>query len=207
VGLTGFIAFGVLRNASVADGHSWFNPFVYASEFEILMGNALDLAHKQSTGSLGMLPEGFHFADLTGLVPQQLAPFPKVDPADWYVNTFYPVYASQGGGLAFGTISEAVLTGGWVSAAARGAALGFCFAEVHRFYMRRSSHYWVLAFYVWLATLSYQSFRNRTFVLLLLFVYRFLPVMIAVKVLVTVLNRAARQFHVTRPAPFAKGTA
>jgi hypothetical protein len=207
VGLTGFIAFGVLRNASLPAGNSWFNPFQYASEFEILMGNALDLAQKQSTGSLGILPDGFHFADLTGLVPQQLAPFQKVDPADWYVHTFYPLYAAQGGGLAFGTISEAVLTGGWVSAAARGAALGFCFAEIHRFYVRHSGNYWVLAFYVWLATLSYQSFRNRTFVLLLLFVYRFLPVMITVKVLVTVLNRAARQFRVTRPAPFAKGTA
>jgi hypothetical protein len=207
VGLTGFIAFGVLRNATLPVGHSRFNPFEYASEFEILMGNALDLAQKQSTGSLGVLPDGFHWADLTGLVPQQLAPFQKVDPADWYVNTFYPAYAAAGGGLAFGTIAEAVLTGGWVSAAARGAALGFCFAEIHRFYMRHSSHYWVLAFYVWLATLSYQSFRNRTFVLLLLFVYRFLPVMITVKVLVTVLNRAARQFKVAFPGSLAKASA
>jgi hypothetical protein len=206
VGLAGFTAFGVLRNASLPAG-SWFNPFVYASEFEILMGNAVDLAQKQATGSLGILPDGFHWADLTGLVPQQLAPFEKVDPADWYVSTFYPIYAAQGGGLAFGTIAESVLTGGWVSAAARGAALGVCFAEVHRFYMRHSSRYWVLAFYVWLATLSYQSFRNRTFVLLLLFVYRFLPVVITVKVLVTVLNRAARHFKVPLRAPMAKASA
>jgi hypothetical protein len=206
VGLAGFIAFGVVRSASLAAGHSWFNPFHYASEFEILMGNALDLAQKQATGSLGTLPAGLHWADITGLVPQQLAPFQKMDPADWYVNTFYPRYAAQGGGLAFGTIAEAVLTGGWLSAAARGAALGVCFAEIHRFYVRHSSRYWVLAFYVWLATLSYQSFRNRTFVLLLLFVYRFLPVMIAMKVLVTVLNRAARHFKVTFPAIGAKAS-
>jgi len=206
IGLTGFTAFGVLRNALLPSGGFWSNPFAYASEFEILMGNAIDLAQKQLTGSLGILPDGFHWADLTGLVPQQFAPFQKVDPADWYVHTFYPEYAAQGGGLAFGTIAEAVLTGGWVSAAARGAALGFCFAEIHRFYEYHSDRYWVLAAYVWFATLSYQAFRNRTFILLLLFVYRFLPVMITVKVLVTMLNRAARQFGVTFPRPFAKAS-
>jgi hypothetical protein len=207
VGLIGFTAFGVLRNALLPTGGFWSNPFAYASEFEILMGNALDLAQKQSMGSLGLLPDGFHLADLTGLVPQQLAPFQKVDPAEWYVSTFYPVFAAQGGGLAFGTIAEAVLSGGWLSAAARGAALGFCFAEIHRFYARHASSYWILAAYVWLASLSYQSFRNRTFILLLLFVYRFLPVMIAVKVLVTILNRAARHVRITLPGRFSKASA
>jgi hypothetical protein len=207
VGLTGFIALGLARHGLVTDGHSWSGVFTYASEFEVLMANAIDLARKQSIGSLGILPDGFHLADLTGLVPQQLAPFPKIDPADWYVNTFYPVYAAQGGGLAFGTIAEAVLTGGLLSAAARGAALGFCFAKIHRFYVRHASSYWVLAAYVWLASLSYQAFRNRTFVLLLLFVYRFLPAMIGVKVLATVLNRAARRVKVTVPGRVAKAPA
>lgn len=204
VGLTGFIAFGVLRHGVLSDGPSWLNVFAYASEFEVLMANAVDLAQKQSIGSLGLLPDGFFLADLTGLVPQQFAPFQKVDPAEWYVTTFYPVYAAQGGGLAFGTIAEAVLTGGWWSAAARGGALGFCFARVHRFYVSHASNYWVLAVYVWLASLSYQSFRNRTFVLLILFVYRFLPAMIAVKVLVTILNRAARHIGVSIPGRFAR---
>jgi hypothetical protein len=207
VGLIGFIAFGFLRHGLVPDGGSGFNAFAYASEFEVLMANAIDLAQKQSIGSLGILPDGFHLADLTGLVPQQLAPFQKVDPAEWYVSTFYPVYAAQGGGLAFGTIAEAVLTGGWLSAAARGAALGFCFAKIHRFYVSQASNYWVLAAYVWLTSLSYQAFRNRTFVLLLLFVYRFLPAMIGVKVLVTILNRAARHVRVTLPGRFAKASA
>jgi hypothetical protein len=205
VGLTAFIALGVLRHAWLPG--SSLNPFVYASEFEVLMANAVDLAQKQSIGSLGILPEGFHLADFTGLVPQQLAPFQKVDPAEWYVSTFYPAYAAQGGGLAFGTIAEAVLSGGWWSAAARGAALGFCFARIHRFYVSHSSSYWVLAGYIWLGSLSYQGFRNRTFVLLILFVYRFLPAMIGVKVLVTILNRAAHHVRVARPGRFAKVSA
>ena len=207
VGLFGFTVFGILRNGLFPGGGVRSNPFEYVSEFEILMGNAIDLAQKQAVGSLGVLPDGFLLSDLTGLVPQQLAPFHKVDPADWYVSTFYPIFAAQGGGLAFGTIAEAVLSGGWLSAAARGAALGFCFAKVHRFYVRHASSYWVLAAYVWLASLSYQSFRNRTFILLLLFLYRFLPVMIAVKVLVTILNRAARHVRISLPGRFAKASA
>jgi hypothetical protein len=47
VGLIGFTAFGVFRNALLPTGGFWSNPFAYASEFEILMGNAIDLAHKQ----------------------------------------------------------------------------------------------------------------------------------------------------------------
>jgi oligosaccharide repeat unit polymerase len=206
-GLTGFIVLGLLRHGVVTEGHSWFSVFTYASEFEVLMANAVDLAQKQSIGSLSVLPAGFHFADLTGLVPQQIAPFQKVDPAEWYVNTFYPVYAAQGGGLAFGTIAEAVLTGGWLSAVLRGAALGFCFAKIHRFYVRHANNYWALAAYVWLAALSYQAFRNRTFVLLLLFVYRFLPAMVGVKVLATILNRAARRVKITLPGRVAKAPA
>jgi hypothetical protein len=206
IGLTGFIAFGVLRHGLRSGGPSGLNVFAYASEFEVLFGNAVDLAQKQSIGSLGILPDGFYLADLTGLVPQQIAPFQKVDPADWYVSTFYPAYMAQGGGLAFGTIAEAVLTGGWLSAAIRGAALGFGFAKIHRFYVSHASSYWVLAAYVWLTSLSYQSFRNRTFVLVLLFVYRFLPVMIAVKVLVTVLNRAARHVSVSLPGRVVKAS-
>ena len=172
---------------------------MYGSEFELLFGNAIDLGRLLSAGALQNLPSGFHFADLTSLIPQQLAPFPKVDPAEWYVTTFYPVYAAAGGGLAFGATAEAILTGGWLSAAARGAALGYCFAHVHRFYVRHASSYWVLALYVWTATLCYQSFRNRTFFLLLLFVYRFLPALIGVKVLAAALSRAARQVSLSLP--------
>lgn len=199
-GLAGFILLGVYRyGAAAPSGFSLFNPFVYGSEFELLFGNAIDLTRLLNTGALQNLPPGFHLADLTALIPQQIAPFPKVDPAEWYVSTFYPVYAAAGGGLAFGATAEAVLTGGWISAAARGAALGFCFAYIHRFYVRHAGSYWVLALYVWTATLCYQSFRNRTFFLLLLFVYRFLPAVVGVRVLASALSRAARQVSLSLP--------
>ena len=49
----------------------------------------------------------------------------------------------------------------------------------------------MLVFYVWATTLSYQAFRGTTFILLVLFVFRFLPVVIGVKLLAAALRRAA----------------
>ena len=71
--------------------------------------------------------------------------------------------------------------------------LGVLFALVHRLYTRRAQNYWVLVFYVWATTLSYQVFRGTTFFLLVFFVYRFLPVVIGTKLVATILRRAAEQ--------------
>ena len=55
----------------------------------------------------------------------------------------------------------------------------------------------VAVIYLWATTLSYQAFRGTTFVLLVLFMFRFLPVMVGVKLLATGLNRGVR---LARPA-------
>lgn len=188
-GVVGFLALGMLRGG--IGGSAPTNPLWHSSEFDILFGNAVELARAQANGSVGTVPWALYFADVANLLPQQIAPFVKVEPASWYVNRYYPVYAQMGGGLAFGTMAEAMLTGGWLSAAARGAALGFCFAKVHRLWVRKSHNYWMLVFYVWATTLAYQSFRNTTFALVVLFVFRFLPVFIAVRLLASALRRAA----------------
>ena len=187
VGLLGFLTFGVIRNGvSLGSPHGALNPFAYASEFESLFTNALHLERVRPT--IGELPAAFYAADFAALVPQQFAPFTKVDRADWYVNRFFPEYAMVGGGLAFGSISEAVLMGGWLAALAGGAALGFCFASIHRLYVREGHRFWIFVFYVWITTLSYQSFRNGTFALLVLFVYRFIPAVILVTVIAMVVR-------------------
>ena len=185
LGLAGLVAFGILRNPVRIEGSS-LNPFAYPSEFESLFANAVHLNHVRDT--IGELPPAFYLADVAALVPQQVAPFTKIDRADWYVNRFFPEYAQTGGGLAFGTISEAVLSAGWVNAIIAGAALGFCFAKLHRFYVGSSNSFWVFVLYVWVTTLSYQSFRNSTFALLALFAYRFVPAVLFVSLLATALR-------------------
>ncbi len=195
-GLIGFVGFGAVRNGiSLTAGGAPINPFSYATEFESLFANAVHLDRVRPT--IEKLPPAFYLADFAALIPQQVAPFTKIDRADWYVNKFFPEYAQAGGGLAFGTISEAVLTGGWLSALAAGAALGFCFAKIHRFHVRHAGNFWVFVFYVWVTTLSYQSFRSGTFALLVLFLYRFVFAMISVNLLAAVLRPAMPR---TRPA-------
>jgi oligosaccharide repeat unit polymerase len=193
-GLVGFVAFGAMRNGMSLSGDG-VNPFSYSTEFESLFANAVHLDHVRPT--LERLPPAFYLSDFAAVIPQQLAPFTKIDRADWYVNTFFPEYAQAGGGLAFGTISEAVLTGGWLGALAAGAALGFCFAKIHRCFVRRASNFWVFVLYVWVTTLSYQSFRNGTFALLVLFLYRFVFAVIFVNLLAALLRPAMQR---TRPA-------
>jgi hypothetical protein len=196
VGLMAFVVFGAIRNGVRfgSDG-STVNPFAYATEFESLFANALHLEHVKST--IGELPPSFYLADFAALVPQQFAPFTKIDRADWYVNRFFPADSQAGGGLAFGTISESVLTAGWVSALMAGAALGFCFAKLHRLFVRCSGSFWVLVLYVWVTTLSYQNFRNSTFSLLVLFAYRFVPAVLFVNLLAAGL----RPTMIRRPVP------
>jgi TM2 domain-containing membrane protein YozV len=181
-GLAGFMALGVLRQAQ--GGPTLLlavNPFLHGSEFQTLFANAVHLARVKDT--IGDLPLTFHLADFTALVPQQVAPFTKVSRADWYVTTFFPAYAAGGGGLAFGTIPEAILMGGWLAAIALGAALGFTFAKIHRFYARHSDRFWIFVFYVWITTLSYLAFRSSTFALLVLLVYQFVPALLVVNIL------------------------
>jgi hypothetical protein len=172
-GLLGFVAFGALRS-----GHAVPNPFAAATEFEVLLGNAVHLTRVGHT--IDHVPAALYFADLAALVPQQLVPFTKIDVAAWYVTRFFPEYAAAGGGLAFGTIAEAALTGGMLSAVVRGAALGLCFATLHRWYLRRSRSFWAFVFYIWLMSLCYQCFRNTTFSLGVLIGYRFLPAVVIV---------------------------
>ena len=174
----GYLRSGFRQSPDAVGGYLIFG----AGEFENILANAYDLKRLQAIGAVGDLPLAFHLADLL-VIPQQLLPFAKVEPATWYVSTLYPEYAAAGGGYVFGTIAQAILGGGWIDVMARGAVLGLLLGLVHRYCMRRPSSLWAFVFYVWATVLVYNSFRNTTFFLLLLFLYRFLPVMLAVKVL------------------------
>jgi hypothetical protein len=191
-GLAMFLALGLMREGWLfSGGGAGYNPFAYSGEFETIFGNAYDLGHRASVGGVTSPDITFYFSDLLILVPHQWIPFEKVLPADWYVSTYYPLYAAKGGGLAFGTIAESMLGGGIPDLILRGGALGFILAQVHRFFAARSS-FWVLVFYVWLDTQIYQCFRNTTFIVLYLFVYKFIWIVLIVKVMALLLKGAQR---------------
>jgi len=203
-GLLLFVAFGMARNQiGFWEGQQLLNPLAVTNEFESIFVNALHLnIIKLSIGT--DVPLAFYLADLAALVPQQLLPFEKIDPAEWYMRSFFPAAAEQGAGLVFGTIAEAVMFGGWIAAALRGAALGFCLAKIHRFYSRHASSFWVFVCYVWMATLTYQLVRNRTFALLVLFVYRVLPIIVAVHLVAKVIRWLMGEYRTVAPGRLAE---
>jgi len=183
-----FVLLGLLRSGWSSSGATdSFNPFAYVSEFEVIFGNAYDWNYRLNNASVRP-PPAFYLADLVIGIPKQIVPFEKIIPANWYVDTFYPEFAALGGGLAFGTICESILGAGWLDLVARGAALGFILAHIHRYCLLHRASFWVFVFYIWLSLKMYLSFRNTTFYPLYLFVYQFLWVMAGIKILATILT-------------------
>jgi len=170
VGVIAFNAFGALRASHGLSA----GMFGVANEFESIFATVFDLKYvQQAQGALLGHPE-LRLTDLLAVIPQQLLPFPKGMPADWYVITYYPTYYATGGGMAFGVVAEAVTGWGWVELAIRGVLLGVLFGLLHRHFSRRVLGPGTLALYIWLTMWSYNCVRNTTMPLLGWFIYQFL---------------------------------
>jgi hypothetical protein len=181
VALLVFMFLGMVRGLRELNADNGVNPFGYANEFEIVLGNAYDMSQLRSSGEAKSIFPGFYLSDFLNLVPQQLLPFKKIDLAYWYVNGFYPEFAEGGGGLAFGAIPESMLGLGWVDAVWRGALVGAAFAWLHRRVFRVKQSIWSFGFYVWALVFSYQCFRGTTFILVPRAFYQFFLLFLLVK--------------------------
>jgi oligosaccharide repeat unit polymerase len=182
-----FVSLGVVRNLTEINPDTRLNPFGYANEFESILGNAYDVSQLKAAGETQSVFPQFYFADFLNLIPQQLLPIKKIDVAAWYVNTFYPVFAESGGGLAFGAIPESILGLGWVDAVWRGAVIGILFAWLHRRFVKGRQTLWSYGFYVWVLILAYQCFRGGTFLLVPRVFYQFFLVFICIPIFAQVL--------------------
>ena len=190
---------GVLRSGILADtGEGFVRSLAYTNEFEALFGNAFDVLRLKEDGLIRHLPVSFLLTDVFALVPQQLLPIEKLNPAGWYLSAFHPEAAAEGVGYAFGTIPESIVFGGSTEIVVRGALLGVLLAAVHRWCARQRRAFWPLVIYLWATLLVYQAFRNSTFCLLPYFVYRIPLVILFVEV---VRNLASKR----RAAPVAAG--
>lgn len=187
-----FLAAGILRSGILQSEYSvGWNPFAYTNEFESLFANAYDLDQRRADHDVNV-SLGFRLADLLALVPQQLSPIAKVEPAVWYANEYYPNFAAAGAAFAFGTISESIAGGGIPDLIGRGVLLGVVLALVHRWASRRKEGFWSVVVYAWTTLTVYQCFRNTTFYLAVLLLYRVLPVILAVEILERVFRGRAR---------------
>jgi hypothetical protein len=177
VAISLFLMLGAVRDLLFAETGGGGAAFLTRNEFVSLFVNALDLVWLSEEGRIVDYGAGFMFADLLRLFPQQLLWFDKIDPAQWYVSTFYREYAEMGGGLAFGIVAESILGFGAMDLIARGIMVGIAFGTAQA-WLTRSPSIWKLACYVWLLANCYQSIRNSTFVPATLFLYDFVPVLV-----------------------------
>jgi hypothetical protein len=186
-GVGAFLLFGLVRNGmSSSEIFAEGGIFGRASEFECLFANVYDVQSRKAIGEIDLSPEILWTCDFAALIPQQIAPFAKVNPAEWYAHRFFPAAAEQGHAFAFGTLAEAMAGWGWPDLVARSVCIGLTLAAIHRYAAKRSDSYWAFIFYIWATAWAYQLFRASSFLLLPMFVYQFLPVLVAVNLLAAV---------------------
>lgn len=161
-----FTGLGIVRTLSSPGDDRAFSFLGSANEFNGLFANAYDLRELKASGQTGDIFPRIYFADLARVVPEQLVPHGQLYPAQWYVQTFYPAYADQGGAFAFGAISECVVGLGWIDVIWRGLFVGWAFGYIRRLFESRENSFWNYALYLGVTVFSYETFRVTTFNLL-----------------------------------------
>jgi hypothetical protein len=161
-----FIGLGLIRGLPGSADEAGFSWFGSRNEFDSLFANAYDLRELKAARLTDEIFPRFYFADLIRVVPEQLIPHGQMAPSQWYVQTFYPDYAEQGGGFAFGAIPECIVGLGWVDVIWRGVLVGWIFGALHRLFVSGERTFFNYAFYLWATVFSYQTFRVTTFNLL-----------------------------------------
>jgi oligosaccharide repeat unit polymerase len=190
-----FLGLGILRQFT-ALGVSAVGTEALASnsEFEVLFANAYEIDRLLTLGEIdrASMFGVVYLGDILNLIPQQVTPFEKLNLATWYVETFHPVGAEFGAGLAFGAIPEALLGSGWPDLIWRGTLIGFLFRWFDDSIIEGHGTLWRFALYLWLMVSCYQVFRLTTLSVLPLFIYRFLPAMLLVSMLAFLLREAGK---------------
>lgn len=185
-GLILFLLAGLFRDSGV---NLELLSFFYKSEFTAVFVTPLDLHMRFPDGFSGQAPFNLYAVDLLRLIPSQLLPFEKISPSDWYSSNFYGAYYDQGGGFAFGVLSEIVLGQGIPEAVIRGGLLGALFALLANWLHTPNASPVKIVAYIWLMAIGYQCYRDTTFSIVARAFFHLLPVLIFIAILQT--NRRA----------------
>jgi hypothetical protein len=175
------LLYGLGRDFATARGLlSDTSAWSAANEFQILLGTAYDLFTLKNAGALESIPWQVHASEILMLIPSQILPVEKISPDAWYLTLLPP--QSRGAGLMFGVTSQAIIGYDWIELVARGVILGMFFALAHRLYVRHAHAFWATLLYLYLCVWAYYTYRSTTFYFLYVVLYRFVPVMVAVRV-------------------------
>ncbi len=180
IGLTTFLILGLLRgvqNLSEYDLSGNSTPGV--GEFDAIWGNALHLNEQKKAGNLSV-PFTVRFEEFWDFIPSQILFFNKTSLSIWYLDTYYPIYKEQGGGWAFGILSQAIIGFGPLEAFIRGGVLALLYGYLMSWYRKSKNNWWALPFYLNIYLYSFMSIRDTTFTQLSTAITSLLPALVLI---------------------------
>ncbi|MBI5450728.1 MAG: oligosaccharide repeat unit polymerase [Gammaproteobacteria bacterium] len=134
------------------------------SEFIAIYQNALHLMSISGSSDFVQPPGSSYLQSLIAFIPKQIND-EKWDLASWYVGEYFPGYAAQGGGLAFGIIPEALINWGIISIVFQAFIVSVVFRVSYVAACRtrsRSPNIWLL-FYLFCISNIYNVIRSHSF--------------------------------------------
>lgn len=177
------VVFGAVRDTGVAITGLLTTDLPLLSmgnEFQSVFATGYDLSVKSEQGLLGEVPWTLYASELLMLIPSQLLPFRKLDPATWYLELLH--LKDSYVGFVFGVLSQSVIGWGAIEIIGRGMVLATIFAIAHRWYVRRAAGFDATLVYLFLCVWSYYTVRATTLYILYFVVYRMIPFLLVVAV-------------------------
>lgn len=162
---------GILNVAGFFTGNEEFTS-LFATSYDVKMILSNEVSSTQ-------VPLSILWYDFIGLIPSQFLPFEKIDPASWYIRI--TGYEGEGVGFGFGAISQAMLGFGKIDLFIRGAITGIFYGYLHKILNREQTSIWAIVIYVYLAIMSYQTFRAGTGYPFYFIIYYALPCFLYLK--------------------------
>jgi hypothetical protein len=194
--LAGVISYGLARDymrlGEVDINFDGISPLSASNEFMAVYATGYDVHVKAQAGGLPPLPLQAYFNEVLMLIPQQILPFQKLDPSEWYLEMLGA--HDTGVGFMWGVVSSAAVGFGVMELIVRGAVLGIVFGLFHRWCARRSGDWRVVCAYMMMCLWAYYTYRATTFYFLVFLEYRFVVPL----VFLAMTSQALRRCHASR---------
>ena len=140
--LIGFLLLGIRGGGEASN--QFYLPL---GEFDIIWGNAVEMLREKNQNVLNV-PLYVYLYDFIAFIPSNILPFPKQSPANWLMDTHYPIAKESGSGLMFGAITQSVIGFSMLEAFIRGAIIGFISIRFKSWLRSGKYSWWILTVFI-----------------------------------------------------------
>jgi hypothetical protein len=176
------------------------------NEFEAVFATVFDYLQIIKAGSNFDIPlYNAWFADLLNIIPQQIAPFEKIDLNHFYSLTHMVEVAEQGGGFPGGTLLEAMMGLGIFDTIWKGTVVGYVFGYIHNKCILTNKTMMKTIIYIWIIVLSYKTFSRGTFMLVPSFMFDFIVPIAFIKIISYLIKGVTKPIASNNPKVIALG--